>query len=253
MKKDDFKESKAMQGKTNMRIAICEDNKEHADILHGMIHKWADAEGIEAQIGHYESAEQFMCCWEDDIPYDLVFLDIEMAKMNGMELAQYIRRHDRAVFLVFTTGFVNYALKGYEVTAFRYLKKPLQENKVFDTLKKALHEISEANRDAIIVPTAEGALRVFKNDIYYVEVDNHYIIMHTKQGNLRYKEKLGNVEPMFPEPAFCKCHRSYIVNLFHVGKLTRDKVEVDNGDILPVSRARWDDLNECYLAYYMKR
>ena len=241
-----------MQDEVNMRIAICEDNQEHADILEGMIHKWADAEGLEVHISHYISGEQFMYGWENDIPYNLVFLDIEMAKMNGIELARYIRRHDRAVLLVFTTGFLDYALKGYEVTAFRYLKKPLQENKVFDTLKKAMHEISEAKRDAIIVPTAEGALRVFKNDIYYVEVDNHYIIMHTKQGNLRYKEKLGNIEPMFPEPAFCKCHRSYIVNLFHVGKLTRDKVEIDNGDILPVSRARWDDLNECYLAYYMK-
>ena len=66
-----------MQEEVSMRIAICEDNQKHADILKGMIHKWADAEGIEAYIGHYESAEQFMFCWENDIPYDLVYLKIE--------------------------------------------------------------------------------------------------------------------------------------------------------------------------------
>ncbi len=235
-----------------MRIAICEDDREHADILEGMIQRWAEAEGMEAQIVYYESAEEFMFRWKDDIPYELVFLDIEMGKMNGMELARYIRKHDMAVPIVFTTGFGEYAVKGYEVRAFRYLKKPLQEKEVFATLKKVVREISEARRDAVIVPTEEGSLRVFKEDIYYVEVDNHYIIMHTRQGDLRYKEKLRNIEPMFPEAGFCKCHRSYIVNLRHVGLLTRDKVEIDNGDILPVSKARWNALNECYLAYYMK-
>lgn len=236
-----------------MRIAICEDNQEHADILKGMIQKWAEMEKIKADINHYESAEQFMYYWEKEEQYDLIFLDIQMNKMNGMELAQYIRRQDRAVFIVFTTGILNYVFRGYEVSAFRYLKKPLQERDVLATLKKANYELSEAKRDAVIIPTEDGALRVFKNDIYYVEADNHYIIMHTRQGNFRYKEKLGNVEPMFPEPAFCKCHRSYIVNLHHMGRLTKDKVEIDNGDTLPVSRARWVDLNECYLEYYMKR
>lgn len=235
-----------------MRIAVCEDNKEHAEILKGMIKEWAEEEQVKVEIGHYMSAEQFLFCWEKEAKYDLIFLDIEMAKMSGMELARYIRRVDRAVLIVFTTGIVDYVFRGYEVSAFRYLRKPLREREVLAALKKAHHEIEEGKRDAVIVPTAEGALRVFKNDIYYVEVDNHYIIMHTKQGNLRYKEKLGNVEPMFPEPGFCKCHRSYIVNLHHVGLLTKDKVEIDNGDTLPVSKARWVELNECYLDYYMK-
>lgn len=236
-----------------MRIAICEDNQEHANILNGMIQKWAETEEIKVDIHYYESAEQFLYYWEKGEPYDLIFLDIQMNRMNGMELARYIRRQDRAVFIIFTSGLLNYVFKGYEVSAFRFLRKPLQEKDVLAALKKVYYEVEEGKREAVIIPTEEGSLRVFKQDIYYVEADNHYIIMHTKQGDFRYKEKLGNVEPMFPEPTFCKCHRSYIINLRHMGRLMKDEVEIDNGDTLPVSKARWVDLNECFFKYYMKR
>ncbi len=233
-----------------MRIAICEDNQAHANILKGMVQKWAETEKIKADVSHYESAEQFLFYWEKAGKYDLIFLDIRMNKMDGMELAQYIRRQDRAVFIIFTTGILEYALMGYEVSAFRYLRKPLKEKDVLAALKKVHHEIEEGRQDAVVIPTGDGALRVFKNDICYVEADNHYIIIHTKEGNYRYKEKLCNVEPLFPEPVFCKCHRSYIINLHHMGRLMKDTVEIDNGDTLPVSKARWVDLNECFREYY---
>lgn len=233
-------------GRGKMRIAICEDNQEHANVLKGMIQKWAETEEIKVDMNYYESAEQFLYYWEKGEPYDLIFMDIQMNRMNGMELARYIRQQDRAVFIIFTSGLLNYVFKGYEVSAFRFLRKPLQEKDVLAALKKTYYEVEEGKREAVIIPTEEGSLRVFKQDIYYVEADNHYIIMHTKQGDFHYKEKLGNVEPMFPEPTFCKCHRSYIINLHHMGRLMKDEVEIDNGDTLPVSKARWVDLNECF-------
>ena len=233
-----------------MRIAICEDNEEHAEILRAMILRWAEKKGIKADICRYVSAEQYMVGMEKDTHYDLIFLDIEMKNMNGLHLAKYIRKTDKAVPIVFTTGYKDYALKGYDVTALRYLIKPLKEQEVAAALEKARYMVKENGKDAVIVPTAEAVVRVYRNDIYYVEADNHYIIVHTKTGDMRYKEKLGNVEGQYAEPHFCKCHRSYIVNLHHVGKLTKDKVEIDNGDTLPVSKARWAALNECYIKYY---
>lgn len=183
-----------------MRIAICEDNQEHADILKSIIQKWAETENVKTDINHYESAEQFMFYWEKGEPYDLIFLDIQMNRMNGMELAQYIRRQDRAVFIIFTTGIINYVFRGYEVSAFRYLRKPLQEKEVLAALKKAHHELEEGKRDAVIIPTWEGSLRVFKHDIYYVEADNHYIIMHTNRAISATRKSYAMWSPCFRSP-----------------------------------------------------
>lgn len=236
-----------------MRIAICEDNKEHAAILQGMVKRWAEHEKIEVDIGFYQSAEQFLFFMKDEAHYDLAFLDIQMEKMNGLQLAKLIRKEDKTIFLIFTTGLKDYAVKGYEVSAFRYLVKPLQQNEVIDALTKANKLLEQSRKDAVIVTVNSEARRIYKNDLCYIEVDDHYIILHMKAEVIRFKAKLKEFEQQFEEPQFCKCHRSFIVNLHYVEKLSREGVLIENGEVLPISRARWDELNRCYMAYYSIR
>lgn len=236
-----------------MRIAICEDNHEHAEILQAMIQRWAVANGVKVDIGRYTTAEEFIYYWPADAQYDLAFLDIQMASMTGMQLARCIRKQDQAMLLVFTTGIKDYILKGYEVKAFRYLVKPIKERDIEATLTKAFVEIDAMKSEAVVIPVSSATQRIFKRDIFYVEINNHYIVMHTAGGNYRFKGKLSSVESWLPEPNFCKCHRSYIVNLHHTGKVTKTEVEIDNGDTLRVSRDRWAALNECFISYYTQR
>lgn len=235
-----------------MRIVICEDNKEHAEILEEMVRRWAEKEHVPIVIGRFESAEQFLFCMEDEAHYDLAFLDIQMSKINGLQLARMIRNEDRMITLVFTTALKDYALKGYEVSAFRYLVKPLQEKDIFKTLTNAKQEMEKGKREAIIVTQGDESRRIFKDDIYYIEVDNHYIILHLKEETIRFKAKLKEVEKQFEMPWFCKCHRSYIVNLKYAGKISREGVEIDGKVALPISKSQWEILNHCYMEYYMK-
>ena len=234
-----------------MRIAICEDNREHTEILEEMINRWAKKEDKQVVIGCYRSAEQFLFCMKDEPHYDLAFLDIQMAKINGLQLAKMIREEDRLIFLVFTTALKNYAPKGYEVSAFRYLIKPLQEEEVFQTLTKTCRMMEERKRDAVIVTQGDESRRIFKDDIYYIEVDNHHVILHLKEEAIRFKAKLKEFETQFKEPQFCKCHRSYIVNLKYTGRISREGVEIDGKEMLPISKSRWEALNHCYMEYYM--
>lgn len=236
-----------------MRIAICEDNKAHAEILERMILLWAKQENIKVSIGYYRSGEEFLFKMREDARYDLAFLDIQLDKMNGVQLARLIRKEDKTIILVFTTGEDRYLQQGYEVSAFRYLMKPLKKTEVAATLKKANELVEENRRDAVIVTCGDESRRIFKNDIYYIEVDNHYIVLHMKDSVIRFKEKLKNFEQQFQEPQFCKCHRSFIVNLHYVSKISRERVLMENEEEIPVSRARWDDLNRCYLIYYTMR
>ncbi len=234
-----------------MRIAICEDNEEHLEILKEMVNRWAKEEEKQIAIGRYQSAEQFLFCMKDEPHYDLAFLDIQMSKINGLQLAKMIRKEDRLIFIVFTTALKQYAPRGYEVSAFRYLIKPLQEDEVFQALTKASQMIEDRKKEAVIVTRGNESWRIFKDDIYYIEVDNHHIILHLHEETIRFKAKLKEFEMQFKEPQFCKCHRSYIVNLKYVGRISREGVEVDGKKTLPISKSRWEDLNHCYMEYYM--
>ena len=234
-----------------MRIAICEDNMEHAEILAEMVNRWAQREDMQVIISHYQSAEQFLFCMKDEPPYDLAFLDIQMSKITGLQLARMIREEDRLIFLVFTTALKKYAPKGYEVSAFRYLIKPLQEDEVFQALTAASRMLETRKKEAIIVTQGDKSRRIFMDDIYYIEVDNHHIILHLHNETIRFKAKLKEFETQFKEPQFCKCHRSYIVNMKYTGRLSREGVEIDSKGILPVSKSRWEAMNHCYMEYYM--
>ncbi|MDE6641648.1 MAG: LytTR family DNA-binding domain-containing protein [Acetatifactor sp.] len=234
-----------------MRIAICEDNREHLEILEEMVNRWAKTNNEQVVIGRYQSAEQFLFCMKDEPHYDLAFLDIQMAKISGLQLARMIREEDRLIFLVFTTALKQYAPKGYEVSAFRYLIKPLQEEEVFQALTNAGSMIEDRKREAVIITQGDDSRRIFKDDIYYIEVENHHIILHLKEETIRFKAKLKEFETQFREPQFCKCHRSYIVNLKYTGKISREGVEMEGKEVLPISKSRWEALNHCYMEYYM--
>lgn len=236
-----------------IRIAICEDNQEHADILKRMVERWAERKNIEIDIGYYKSGEQFLFYMNEDAHYDLAFLDIQLERMNGLQLAKLIRKEDKTIFLVFTTGEKNRAVQGYEVSAFRYLVKPLRENEVIEALNKISIMLDETKKEVILINCNDVVRRIYKSDIFYVEVDDHYIILHTKQEKIRFKAKLKEFEEQFQEPQFCKCHRSYIVNLHYVSKISKDGLEIENGMKLSISRTRWEALNRCYVAYYAAR
>lgn len=232
-----------------MHIAICEDHKDHAVLLTEMIKRWAKNEIL---IDVFFSAEQFLFRMQDKTRYDIVFLDINLEKINGFELAKMIRDEDKSTLLIFTTGIADMAHRGYEVSAFRYLMKPLKEKEVEEALNKAEYVLETTRRESIIVEYDEGLRRIFKADICYLEAEDHFLSIHTREQVFRIRSQMKKYEEKFSEPQFCKCHRSYIVNMQYVEQLTRKNVVMEDGDVLPVSRNKWEGMNQCYLAYYIE-
>jgi len=233
-----------------MRIAICEDNAVQAEMLRGYVEKWGEENHKPVEISCFQSAEEFLFYWPCDAQFEVAFLDIELGQVDGMDLARTIRKQDRNMVLIFTTGLKGYVFRGYEVKAYRYMLKPLKAEDVYNVMAKATAEIEAMHTDAVVVPTDKNSVRVFKRDIYYIQMDNHYVVLHTVDGDLRYRLKMDEAEILFHEPDFCKCHRSYIINMYHTKRIDKNMVTVDNGDTLSVSRSRWNPLNECFMRYY---
>ena len=236
-----------------MRIAYCEDEAAQAELVRTMIGQWAESRRITAEVVLFESAEEFLFK-NEDYPYDAVFLDIAMRQMNGVELARAIRSKDKKLPIAFLTADRTFAIEGYEVRAIRYLLKPVTMDKLCSLLDELLAERESDAEDMVCITVGEkGAVRkLAENSICYIEVLGHYTQLHLNDGSeVRIKESLAAVTAgLHRKELFVKCHRSFVVNLSYVEKISRTECTLSDGTALPVSRNSYQELNERFIQYY---
>lgn len=236
-----------------MRIAYCEDEPAQAALVRAMILQWAESRRITAEVVLYESAEEFL--FKNEVfAYDIVFLDIAMRQMNGVELARAIRRKDRALPIAFLTADRTFAIEGYELHAVRYLLKPVAMEKLGSLLDELLEtaEADAQDTDCITVGEKGAVRKISESSICYIEVLGHYTQLHLQDGAaVRVKESLASVAAMLHQKElFVKCHRSFVVNLRYVEKISRAACALSDGTVLPVSRNSYQELNERFIRYY---
>lgn len=238
-----------------MRIAYCEDEPAQAELVRAMVIQWAESRNTVAEVILYESAEEFL--FKNDTPvndtfsFDIVFLDIAMRHMNGVALARAIREKDKRLPIAFLTADKAFAIEGYEVHAVRYLLKPVMMEKLASLLDELLEA---AEKDTVCITVGEkGAVRkLAESSICYIEVLGHYTQLHLNDGStIRIKESLAVVAAMLHrKELFVKCHRSFVVNLAYVEKISRAECTLCDGTVLPVSRNSYQTLNERFIQYY---
>lgn len=236
-----------------MRIAYCEDEAAQAELVRAMIGQWAASRQTTAEVVLFESAEEFLFK-NEDYPYNVVFLDIAMRQMNGVELARAIRRKDRKLPIAFLTADKTFAIEGYEVHAVRYLLKPVTMEKLCSLLDELLAEQENDTEDMVCITVGEkGAVRkLAESSICYIEVLGHYTQLHLNDDSaVRIKESLAAVvEMLHRKELFVKCHRSFVANLSYVEQIGRTECTLSGGTILPVSRSAYQELNERFIQYY---
>lgn len=200
----------------------------------------------------FESSESFLFSWEDDKSYDLLVLDIEMGKMNGLDLARRIRREDEAVPIMFITGYDEYMQYGYDVSALHYLIKPVNKTKLFMVLDKLQEKKSVSEK--IFITTPDGERNVFCDRILYAEVEGHHCILHLDKETIIMKGSLSEFEELVAgQISFIKCHRAFIVNLKYVSMVLKADVVMDNGEKLPLSRNSSKKVSEAFIKYYRSK
>ena len=235
-----------------MRIAICEDEDRHMEELIKIIDAWRKSRDCAVDVVAFQSGEAFLAEWSDKCEFDVIFLDIQMGILSGMEIAEIIRRTDETMSIIFLTGLKDFILRGYEVRALRYLLKPVRRAECFTTLDKAKSIYDNIKRDVFIIPVETQSIRLLFNDIYYFESQGHIIEVHSDRGIYRYREKISRIEQSLPYPQFFRCHRSCLVNMHHVHLINSGQLQLDSGEILPVSQNRWRTLNHAFLVYHGK-
>jgi len=216
------------------KFAICDDEQTQIEYVTSLASSWSEREGHTCEVRSFPSAEAFLFAYEDDKAYDILLLDIEMGKMNGVDLAKTIRQSNDTVQIIFITGFPDFIAEGYEVSALHYLMKPVAEEKLHAVLNKAAANLAKAEK-RLCVTFNRQIDYVSLSQITHIEAQKQYVDIHAATEVYRMKASLAEIESHLDE-YFFKCQRSFIVNLRYVSRIKNDCVVLKNGTEVPISR-----------------
>ncbi len=232
-------------------IAICDDEKYYREQMKDLVTRYFVEHQMEYHIELFSSGKEFCARGLDIAKYDIVFLDISMNEVNGIEAAYRIREYRKDTYIVFVTGFFNYALEGYKVDAIRYIMK--------DTLKASLNECldaifkkTEARMDQMEFKFIEAKKHVLLDKIIYIESQKHKLIFHILEAGLKeysVYNKLDNIELQLKEYRFFRIHKSYLVNMKYIEKVGSYKVTLTYGQELSIPRLRYQAVKEAFVLY----
>lgn len=241
-----------------MKIAIIEDEQVHAELLGRYLNNWSEKKKVALEIKYYPSAENFLFEWETGQDFSALFVDIQMKKMNGMQMAKSVREKDGKINIIFTTGIRDYIEEGYEVEAMHYLLKPIREGKVAACMDKIVEKSGETQY--LLVHTKEELHKFEVDSVNYIEARGHGCVIEVVgQGEQRgqtdlyeVKEGITELENQVIYHGFVKCHRSYLCGIRNIHHIGRTEIVFDNGSRIPVSRRLHREVNQAFIKYFKK-
>ncbi|MCR5396323.1 MAG: LytTR family DNA-binding domain-containing protein [Lachnospiraceae bacterium] len=218
-----------------IQVAIVEDDKNYAASLKKYILRYEEEQNIKFSVEWFEDGEDIAEEYKGH--FDIILMDIEMQFMDGMSAAKKIREVDEEVIIMFITNSPQYAMQGYAVDALDYVLKPINYYAFSQRLTRALSKMKKQEETYLTLNYRGGVQKIRISDLYYVEVRDHDLIYHTKDGNLMIRGTMREAEENLKEESFFRCNKAYLVNLEYVDGFENGDALV-GGERLMVSRAR---------------
>ena len=226
------------------KIAICDDLAADRKYLSSLCEIWSRHSCYHIQISEFTSAENFLFYYAEKKDFDILLLDIEMGAMDGVTMARKLRQDNQTVQIIFITGYADYISDGYEVDALHYLMKPLQEEKLFTVLDRAVTKLIKNERVLNIISQGE-MLRLPISQINYAEVNSNYITIHSQQ-TITLKMTLSELEKKL-DSHFFRAGRSALVNLKRISRVTKKEIYLQDGSIIPLPRGAYEKVNRAII------
>lgn len=233
-----------------IKIAICDDEANIRAYLISLIR----AQSCPCEIVEYDSAGD---CLADTQEIDLLFLDIELTPdrpgLDGMALAQKIREQatETQPVIIFVTGCERYVFDAFDVGAFQYLLKPVDEEKFAQVFSRAVAQIGTAREKpgrVLTLQSANTSKTVPLDSIYYIESSNHKVELHLRNGEFVCYAKIGDLE-LELQDQFFRIHKGYLVNLTYVAGYSKRSVTLTNGEELLLSKYKYQDFVKAYFRF----
>lgn len=232
-----------------LKIAVCDDEKYYREQIHTQLLLYLKTRGLDASVDLFSSGEEFLADRENLVGYDIVFLDINMEDIDGIQTAMEMRKFQSETCIVLVTAFLNYALEGYKVGAVRYIMKDALEMQMTECMDAVLKKMQIRQ---VTFPFVEGERTLYTDNIIYIESQGHkcmFLYMEKEIGTYQIYEKLDKIEEMLSGYGFLRTHKSFLVNMKHVRTISNYLVTLDSGEELPVPRLRFRKVKEEFVAY----
>ena len=223
-----------------LNIIICDDEFLHRLILKEFLIKILDESLLEYNLIEYSSGKDLISNYNKNNKADLLFLDIQMNDLSGMDVARKIRKFDNTIEIIFTTAIEKYVFEAYEVRAYRYLVKPIEYEKLKRQVKLFISDYLTKN-SIILIDTHKYTVKISIGDILYSEVMRKHVTIYTESKAYTIEISMKRVEEKLLNYGFFRCHHSYLVNLNKINEI-RDKTIFINDNEIPISRTRYKSL-----------
>lgn len=227
-------------------IAICDDEKYMSDKIRAMVSDFFRRKNMDIVISQFSSGKELL---QYDRRIDILFLDIQMKDMDGMETARKLRSRKFKGVLIFITVLKEMVFQSFEVQAYDYLVKPIESGRFEKTMERLLASMRNAGESSLLVQKAYESSIVPFEDIIFCEIIDRKVYLYLVSSEiLDYYDRLENLETKL-DSRFFRCHRSFLINLQYLKSYKNGTAYMENGREIPVSRLRSKEFSNVVLQY----
>ena len=231
-----------------MRIAICDDSMRDREILTGLLREYEKRKSLEFEIVEYESGEALLENSAELQESQIIFLDINMDQMSGLDVAAQIKGRYPKIRIVLVTANMNYVLEGYKVKASRFLVKDDLSVSIWECMDALVEEI-EQETQIVEFPFVEGKIKLKINDIIYIETAKHKNVFFTQEGNYSIYKKLDEIEEELKDYGFVRTHRSFLINMHYIKKISSYVTTLTTGKEISVPKTRYAEVKKQFTLF----
>lgn len=230
-----------------IKVGIVDDEQKERDTLREFFRRLQKENHEEIVVQEYSDGESLM--EQYDFSCDLICLDIELGGKSGIDTAKEIRKIDENVILIFITNMAQLAIRGYEVQALDFIVKPISYYPFSIKMRSVINLINSRKNINIVLTIPGGIQKISTDQLYYTEVNGHYLYYHTSNGIFKQKASMKELEDKLEGLSFKRCNNCYLINLKYVDSVNKDDVQIA-GEWLKISRSRKREFLQA-LANYM--
>lgn len=227
-----------------MEVAIVDGEK----VIREQIKKLAVKYEPDCNVKYYETGEELLA---EGKKFDVLFLDIQMEGMNGIDTARALREKQEDMVVIFITGVKEYVFEAFDVSAFHYLLKPVEEKKfseVFERAKKEVEKRTTQGQKNIFIKTRNRSFTINHDNILYIENRGKKVEIHTSNEIIDTYASMNDLEKQLGGN-FYRCHRGYLVNMAHIAEYENDSISLSNGENIFMAKERYNEFVKEYMRY----
>ena len=230
-----------------MKICICDDNAVFHREIKDKISAFMETEILDFFRG--EDLLEYCKCAKT--PIDIIFLDIEMDSLNGINTAKEIRKINNKVIIIFVSSYSEYVFEAFDVNALHFIQKPVDDEKFKDVFTRAIQKYNSQNT-AITLKWQSERYIIMIDEIIFVEGYNRHLMVHTINGDYEVKGKIDEIFPQLESHGFLKVHQGYIVNLAYISQIKNDEIVMRDKSKIYMSVRRKISTVKAYDEYVKK-